>query len=316
VETKKRKNDSVTFTVVDKDVISTQSVNCYQSHMSQLWGKKFILSPDRNSWYNLYNKNSEVEDGLTTAAPFNIFAKWVNLCQLAGCCYNKVEIHFDDDGGNHMTIPPCLEKHIVYGSLCTYRWAESLAPMVVEAVEIWDNNKNDIHPMQVLHYVFGKHVVSTGHSWNHISISTDGQLSSLSLNYGNKYNLGLSLTASLFWSWTQEQRIEKYTKDTAYTQNRIADLTTSLVPQEYKKGIYVPGLIIPYCVEEWDNIKKGGDRIILHPIWKEFFEYFKTGNDLTTKTIKEKYQHIIDSVPHIKNGIEKLLNSIKKSVDY
>lgn len=197
-----RPTDTVTYRVrAEKDPEPVQfKYICYNQHMTRLPEFEFRLEPDV---YLCETPEKEPNAGRHWAVAGEVYLKFISLLQQNRAVPAECVASFDEHG-LYMTIPrKGFSTHSVYSALCAYRWSESRAKMVYTAVRLAEE-RPDISFWQVMHYVWGHHIATDGHSW--CSVLTTNFPYGLVTHLGGCYNLGNSLSAALFWVMSEEAR--------------------------------------------------------------------------------------------------------------
>lgn len=172
-------NDNVSYAVtIGESKYDYNNAACYMAVAHQLPECEFFLRPN--------DKKSVL--------PWDAFVRWVELCKENGVITPEATPSRDGDL-NLLHMPKGNNRHLVYASLCCYRWSENQpgAPWLV--VELLNANPK-IDFFQALHYACTQVVYYFTHSFTQI-ICNNGKCF---YNHGQYiYNLYIPYSAVLAW---------------------------------------------------------------------------------------------------------------------
>lgn len=209
--------DSVSYSIAHspfgKKLTQKHSDICYRNCMTALPTYEYHLYPNAKS-----------------ILPSEIFLKWISLCK-----ENEIIPHEADatstNGLNSLFVPhKSYNRHLVYATLCCYRWSENKAKIPYETVKITESG---LPFFQALHYALAKHL--TFEHGNH-SFLPIVNLSSTSSFYnicgygkGNKHYLPWSIVGKYFFTVQKDGR-------------SVADIVGDNCPQQYGYGSTVSSI--------------------------------------------------------------------------
>lgn len=283
----RRHSDYVTYTAIDEQGVATVKAHaaCYADHMSRLPTHEFRLAIDGSEEYI---------DGPT-------YLEYVEILKMAGLVPTDVVATVNADGKPEMVIPrQNYSRHRVYATLCAYRWAESVAPMVYTIVHLW-RERHDLPIWQILHYAMSQHVTQLGHSWNYIGLSGP---SHYGYNHGGPYNLATSLAFPFVMGWSEE---ELHKHDGKNTYALVDEVATKLSPD--KPGDYHGYYTRPTLVINGGNSREGyekepaGPNDVLNERWIPLFDHAmasrKKDPAKVSRRIKAMYAELCKADPEL-----------------
>lgn len=148
-----RGSDYVSYTAINNKSQAKSNISnaaCYAGHMGSLPQHTFDCKPQGKS---LLGQDD--------------FFLWAKFCTAFGLSPHATVPYVKNDNNCLLINGDGDCKHRIYTGLCCYRWADSLAPLPYEACRLIEL-RPDINFYRILHWVTGKYVTLTGHSFTNV----------------------------------------------------------------------------------------------------------------------------------------------------
>lgn len=160
---------------------------CYNKDMTNLETVGFHLRP------KLYATAKSI-------LPADYYKEWIIQCQMHGLIHESAVIQTKNDHNELIIEKAVPDRHVMYATLCCYRWSDTNAPLVWQIIE--HMKLPNVTFWQALHYGLAFHPTYGGvHSFSPIHKGAYGP-------YGNneKYDIAHSIAVKKFFALTKPQR--------------------------------------------------------------------------------------------------------------